>query len=313
MTKFPQAKELPTDVNNNRLKRNQEVLKAIKIGITCRLFVIGFELLGYIYIQSSSIFLDAISHCTDIISSLFLLICVRLAQRPPDLDHPFGHGRYEPLGGLLLGVSLSVMGGVMVFQQMMAFFTVEEHRHIYPWAWLFPAISLCILEIAYQFLKFASRRSNSPALAADAYHFRIDSCTSLLATLALVIAALQPEASVLIDHIGATVIGMLMIILGILATRINFHQLMDKVPNSSYFAMVKAAALKANGVEGTEKIRIQLYGPDAHVDIDIEVKPTLTVYKAHKISQDVRLEIQKAWPAVRDVTVHIEPYYANDH
>ena len=62
-----------------------------------------------------------------------------------------------------------------------------------------------------------------------------------------------------------------------------------------------------------EKIRIQRYGPDAHVDIDIEVKPSLTVDKAHKISQQVRREIQKAWPAVRDVTVHIEPYYANDH
>lgn len=63
----------------------------------------------------------------------------------------------------------------------------------------------------------------------------------------------------------------------------------------------------------TEKTRIQLYGPDAHVDIDIEVDPELSVQKAHKISQEVRIEIQKAWPAVRDVTVHIEPYYPNDH
>lgn len=313
MVQFPKPLTLPKNVQDTRSKRNQQVIYAIKLGIKFRLFVILFELTGVFLINSSTLFLDAIASLTDVISSIFLIICIKLAQRPPDHDHPFGHGRYEPMGGLLLGILLLVLGGVMLFQQVLGFFYQDIHRHIHPWAWLFPAIAMVILEIAYHMLILIAKRAQSPALAADAYHYRIDSLTSLLATIALIIAAISPEWSLLVDYVGAIAIASFMIGTGLLAARENFHQLMDKVPENYFFELVKQSALKAAGVEETEKIRIQRYGPDAHVDIDIEVKPSLTVDKAHKISQLVRLEIQKAWPAVRDVTVHIEPYYANDH
>ena len=104
-----------------------------------------------------------------------------------------------------------------------------------------------------------------------------------------------------------------MIVMGVYAVRNNLHQLLDRVPDAHFFDTVTKAAKIVPGVLDTEKIRIQLYGPDAHVDIDVEVDPQLSVEKAHEISQKVRVEIQKEWPAVRDVTVHIEPYYPNDH
>lgn len=313
MAKFPKPLSLPKNVHVSRVKRNQQVIRAVKLGITFRLCVIFFELVGVILINSSALFLDAISSLMDVVSSVFLIFCIKLAQRPPDQDHPFGHGRYEPLGGFLLGILLIVLGGVMFFQQFLGFFYQEVHRHIHPWAWLFPAIAMLILEIAYRMLILIAKKSHSPALAADAYHYRIDSLTSLFATFALMIGAIWPEWSLITDHLGAIAISLFMIGLGLLGSRENFHQLMDKIPEPQIFDLVRQAALKASGVEGTEKIRIQRYGPDAHVDIDIEVKPSLTVDKAHKISQQVRLEIQKAWPSVRDVTVHIEPYYADDH
>lgn len=313
MPKFPKPVPLPENVIISRANRNKQVVRAVQIGIGFRLFVIIFELIGVVLINSSSLFLDAISSMADVLSSVFLIFCMKLAQRPPDINHPFGHGRYEPMGGLLLGVLLIMLGGVMFFQQILVSFYQEGHRHIHTWAWIFPAVAVIILETAYRFLILTAKKSNSPALAADAYHYRVDSLTSLLAAIALIIAAIWSESSTLIDHIGAIFIALFMIGIGILAARENFHQLMDKIPDPKFFHLVKQAALKASGVEGTEKIRIQRYGPDAHVDIDIEVKPSLTVDKAHKISQQVRLKIQEAWPDVRDVTVHIEPYYANDH
>ena len=115
------------------------------------------------------------------------------------------------------------------------------------------------------------------------------------------------------DHIGAMTIASMMVVLGIYAAKNNLDQLMDRIPNRDFFERVRKASLTVIGVLDTEKIRIQLYGPDAHVDIDIEVDPLLPVHLAHEISQNVRVEIQKEWPSVRDVTVHIEPYYPGDH
>jgi hypothetical protein len=98
-----------------------------------------------------------------------------------------------------------------------------------------------------------------------------------------------------------------------IAAKNNIHQLLDRTPDDSYFTLVRDAAMKASGVHATEKILIQVYGPDAHVSIDVEVDPHLSVEVAHEITQKVRHEIQVAWPAVRDVIVHVEPYYEGDH
>lgn len=310
---FPTPLLLPNDVEASRLQNHKLVLRAVKSGIFFRCFVILFELFGVLLINSYALYVDAISSLVDVMTSLFLILCMKMAQRPPDYDHPFGHGRYESMGGFLLGMLLVVVGGIMLFQQIMGFLHVETERIISPWAWLFSAVAMVVLEMAYRMMIKIAKEASSPALAADAYHYRIDSLTSLLATITLVLAALSPEWSAFTDSLGAIAIALFMIGLGFFGSRENFHQLMDKIPEPRLFDCVKAAAVKTPGVEATEKIRIQRYGPDAHVDIDIEVKPDLTVDSAHKISQQVRLEIQKAWPAVRDVTVHIEPYYANDH
>lgn len=313
MAEFPQPLSLPADVFASRQQRSTQILGAAKLGIRFRLAIILFEFLGVLYISSSALFLDAISSLMDAASSIFLIFCLKLAQRPPDHDHPFGHGRYEPLGGLLLGVFMVFLGTLLFFQQIMGVLQESEYHQLHPLAWIFPGIAMLLLEIAYRMMREIARREHSPALAADAVHYRIDSLSSFFATGALMIAAYWPEWGAMIDHGGALVIALFMVVLGVLAARENFHQLMDKVPSSQFFEWVREAALRVPGVEETEKIRIQQYGPDAHVDIDIEVHPGLSVDKAHEITQLVRIEIQKAWPAVRDVTVHVEPYYANDH
>ena len=313
MSKYPKPLSVPKSVEVSRNNRQKQIISASKLGIVIRIFVILFELTGVLFINSSALFLDAISSLMDVVSSLFLIFCFKLAQRPPDDDHPFGHGRYEPFGGLSLGVLLVILGGIMFFQQFLNLFQGELHRQIHSWAWIFPAVAMGVLEIAYRFMIHTAKQEKSPALIADAVHYRIDSLTSLFATLALVTASIWPTWSLVLDQIGAILIALFMIALGIFTSRKNFHQLMDKVPDLECFECVQQAALKTTGVKGTEKIRIQQYGPDAHINIDIEVNPSLTVEKAHRISQQVRVEIQKAWPAVRDVIVHIEPYYPNDH
>jgi cation diffusion facilitator family transporter len=162
-------------------------------------------------------------------------------------------------------------------------------------------------------MKKVAKKQNSPALLADAVHYRIDSISCLFAVAALSFGAYFPKYSLLLDHIGAIFIAFLMMGIGIKAAWGNLHQILDRIPSQEYFELVHSAAMSVCGVMATEKLRIQSYGPDAHVSIDVEVDPLLSVEVAHEITQKVRLEIQKTWPAVRDVIVHVEPYYPNDH
>lgn len=312
MSHFPDQIKPPPSVNRARNTRKKHVIRATSWGIAIRSIIILGEFLGVIAFGSSALLMDALSSLIDVGCSLFLIVFIRLAERPPDKNHPFGHGRYEPLAGLQLGLLLAVIGGGMFVQQILQLPQVHggvlDRR-----AWLIPLGAMILLEICHSIIKYEAKKHHSTALAAEAAHYRVDSVTSLLAAMTLLCAAYFPEWSLTIDHIGAITIALFMVGIGIQAVRDNFNQLVDRVPDERYFESVRRAANLVLGVLGTEKIRIQLYGPDAHVDIDVEVDPQLQVSAAHEISQHVRVAIQKEWPAVRDVTVHIEPYYPNDH
>lgn len=311
--KFPESIPVSESVHQSRMQRRRRMIGTAKRGVMLRGAIVLAELMGFVFLGSSALLLDALSSLVDIASSLFLIFFIRSADKPPDKNHPFGHGRFEPIAGLQLGIFLSVIGGGMLFQQISAVLHAEPKAPIDPHTWIIPLCAVVLLESCYRSLKATAKRENSPALLADAVHYRIDSVNSLFATIALFIGSYLPNYSVMIDHMGAILIAVLMIVIGGFAARSNVHQLLDRAPEESYFERVRKAAMRVQGVLGTEKLRLQVYGPDAHVSIDVEVDPTLSVEEAHEISQKVRSEIQIAWPAVRDVIVHIEPYYEGDH
>jgi cation diffusion facilitator family transporter len=313
MSKFPDSIPLPDSVLEQRKERNRQLIRTSRQGVSIRLSIIAAELLGFVFLNSSVLLLDALSSLMDVASSLFLVLCIKLADKPPDKEHPFGHGRFEPIAGLQLGLLLVVLGGAMLFQQIGAIMKGAEGRVLHPFTWVIPLGAVILLEMSYRILYKTAKKENSPALLADAWHYRIDSINSFFAMVALILAAYYPLQSVLIDHLGAVVIDLFMMGVGAFASRKNLHQLVDRAPEQKYFDIVRSAALSVEGVRSTEKIRIQIYGPDAHVSIDIEVDPALSVDLAHKITQKVRAEIQKQWPSVRDVIVHVEPYFPGDH
>lgn len=312
MTHFPDKVLPPPSVHEARAERKRHMQSSIIWGISIRSLIIIGEFVGVAFFGSYALFMDALASLMDVACSLCLLIFIKLAERPPDTNHPFGHGRFEPLAGLQLGLLLVVTGIGMLVQQSFEL-TTPHIGELDRRTWIIPLCAVVALEVCYAISMRAAKKHDSTALAAEASHYRVDSLTSLFATIALLFAAYFPHYSLVIDHLGAMAIAILMIGLGAFAVRNNVNQLLDRKPAKHYFESVERASKNIPGVLETEKIRIQLYGPDAHVDIDVEVDPELTVAKAHEISQKVRAEIQKEWPSVRDVTVHIEPYYPGDH
>ncbi|MCE5294624.1 MAG: cation diffusion facilitator family transporter [Chlamydiales bacterium] len=310
---FPEKLPLADSVYEARKARNQAIIQVAVTGIIVRLVIVVLEFIGFCLFDSKTLLLDSLATLADVVSSLVLVCSIKLAERPPDAEHPFGHGRYEPIAGLQLGLFLTIAGAGLLWQQIIALWSPQEHESINSYVWMFALVTVLLLEFSYRKLKRVAIEQKSPALLAEAMHFRTDSLNSVLALLALLAAAFMPEVSGMCDRIGALLIALCMCGMGLFASKKNLNQLLDRIPESELFEKVKNAALKVAGVKGTEKIRIQHYGPDAHVDIDVEVDPLLSVEVAHGISQHVRRSIQTEWPQVQDVTVHIEPFYENDH
>jgi cation diffusion facilitator family transporter len=170
-----------------------------------------------------------------------------------------------------------------------------------------------VLELSARIVRRIGERKESTAMIAEGFHYRVDAATSVVAAVGLLVASRIPEQGHRIDLLSAALLAVVMVLLGAQAARENLNQLLDRTPQGKRFEQVREAALRIDGVQGVEKVRIQHAGPDAHVDIDIEVDPAMNVADAHVITQHVRAEIQRDWPSVREVVVHVEPYYPGDH
>jgi len=292
-----------------RDQRKGELLLSIKRGMGIKILIVFAEILGWFFFGSFALLFDGLASLIDILFSFALLFGVHFAERPPDRSHPFGHGRFEPLAGLQLAVLMIVLGGALAFQQLFSAVQIDSNEVISPFAWLIPLFSIILLEWNYQSMKAYANKNNSSALLAEAFHYRIDALNSFLAVIVLLLGVFLPAWSGVLDHLGAMAIAILMVILGVFAAWKNMCQLVDQRPSQEYFDLVRESASQVDGVLGIEKILIQLSGPDAHVDIDVEVDPKLTVEESHKISQHVRQAIRNGWPQVREVIVHIEPHF----
>ncbi|MFG0332766.1 MAG: cation diffusion facilitator family transporter [Maioricimonas sp. JB049] len=310
---FPGPVPPPDHVDDARALRQRDLLRVTWLGIALRLTIISVELLAVWFLGYAVLLVDAVASIFDVVSSLAIVLAIRLAARPPDANHPFGHGRYEPLAGLQLGVVVALAGIWLATSHAVGAIRAPAAGEVKAWAWIIPALAAVFLEFVARLVRRVGRRERSTALTAEAKHYRVDAATSVVAAIGLLLASRFPEFGHRIDWLSAALLATFMVALGTMAARENLHQLLDGAPEDVHFDRVRASALRVAGVQDVEKLRIQHAGPDAHVDIDIEVEPDMSVADAHIITQHVRAQIQADWPFVLDVVVHVEPYYHNDH
>lgn len=312
MSSFPDPVEPPPFVDEVRAVRLRNLRRVVVTGIVVRGVIVVAELGAWWWLDSQTLLVDAVASALDILASIALLVAVLMATRPPDEDHPFGHGRYEPLAGLQLGLLVAVAGLWLLVEQAVvgdARMALAATR----WTFVIPLSATVLLFLTGVRMRRDARELESTALLAEANHYIIDAATSLVATVGLLLGDLVPAWTNSGDTGGAVLLAAMMIVLGVMAAWENVHQIMDRVPDDEFFDRVRNAAINVDGVRDVEKTRIQLAGPDAHVDIDIEVDPQMTVAASHEITQHVRAAIQADWPAVREVVVHVEPWYEGDH
>ena len=300
-------------VDHARKQRLSDLTRITAYGVAARLLVILAEFLGVMWSGSSVLLVDAVASLFDVVSSLVLLAAIHVAARPPDEEHPFGHGRVEPLAGFQLGLVLCGVGIWMAGNNILELFQTPTIERMPGWLWAIPALATALLGLVAWRIHLVGREAHSTALLSEAVHYQIDMWTSLATAVTLILAAWLPSQVWMLDRSAAVVLALVVCTMGARAAMENFHQLLDRIPDEKEFTRVRNSALIVQGVFDVEKLRIQHAGPDAHVNIDIEVDPLSTVDASHQVAQQVRAQIQTDWPFVREVVVHVEPYYTGDH
>ncbi len=255
---------------------------------------------------STSVVSDGLEAAGDVLSSAIVYAGLWLASKPPDYEHPYGHGRYETLAGLAIG-SMLLLAGVGIF--------VHGLRHLhdsgtvmYAYA-LYPLAAAVVLKIALAILKLRTgARIASTALEADAWHDITDLISTSVAIIAVAFALADPVRFGAADRLGGMVIGVIIFFVSVRVVRRTVGQLLDTMPDPEKMRQIREVALSIPGSLGIEKCFARRTGMKYHVNLHLEVDPEMTVRESHEIATQVKNGIKRRLRWVADVLVHVEPY-----
>jgi len=254
---------------------------------------------------STAVVADGFESAGDVVGSTIVLVGLMAAARPPDAEHPYGHGRFEMLSGLAVGILLSAAGaGICVH----ALDHLSERRAPPAFYAVWPLIVSILLKAGLSTLKFHyGRRTRSGALIADAWNDTVDILSGTSALIALGLTLFDPARFLHADQYGGVAVGLIVVFTGARIVRETSLQLVDTMPDGGLMSQIRALALTVPGVAGVEKCYARKTGFEYHVDLHLEVDPDITVRASHDIATAVRIRLKENLDFIADVLVHVEP------
>ncbi len=255
--------------------------------------------------NSYALIADAIESTSDIFSSILVLFGLKYATKPADDDHPYGHGRAEPLITFLIVGFLVISATVIIFQSIQHIITPHQSPESYTLVVL--GIIILIKEIFYRVISKKSKETKSSALEADAWHHRSDAITSIAAFVGISIALIFGEGYETADDWAALVAAGFIYYNSYLIFRPALGEIMDEHLHDDLVVEIRQLAKKVDGVVDTEKCFIRKTGMTFWVDLHLIVDGNLTVKEGHEIAHNVKDTIRNELPEIAEVLMHVEP------
>jgi cation diffusion facilitator family transporter len=249
---------------------------------------------------------DGVESASDILASGAVLFGLIVASLPPDANHPYGHGRFETLAGLLVGMLLAGTGTAISIRSLSNIGASHPPPAVYA---IWPLIASTFAKGTLATYKFRfGRRLGSSALIADAWNDSVDILSGSTALVAVLLTIWNPARFLAADHYGGFTVGLIVIFLGLRVVRETSLYLMDTMPDDRQMRQIRVVAQSVPGALGVEKCFARKTGMKWHVDLHLEVEPHMTVRESHEIATRVRIKIKEELDWVADVMVHVEPY-----
>ena len=255
--------------------------------------------------NSYALIADAIESTTDIFSSFLVLLGFKYAEKPPDENHPYGHGKIEPLITFIVVAFLVTSATIIAYESIQHIQT--PHKVPEPWTLFVLGGIIFWKEISFQVVIRKSKQTQSSSLRADAWHHRSDAITSVMAFLGISIALIFGEGYETADDWAALLASAFILYNGYLIFRTALGEIMDEHQYDELILEIRKKSSQVNGILGTEKCFIRKSGMKYHVDLHAIVDGKISVEKGHWIAHELKDYLRKEIPNLGHVLIHIEP------
>jgi cation diffusion facilitator family transporter len=255
--------------------------------------------------NSYALVADAIESTTDIFASFLVLFGIKYSNRPADENHPYGHGRAEPLITFLVVGFLITSATIIAYESILNIGT----PHDLPKSWTLIVLALIILwkEFSFQKVMKKSIITNSSSLKADAWHHRSDAITSVAAFIGISIALILGKGYESADDWAALLASFFILYNSYMIFRPALGEIMDEHRYDDLVENIRQESLKVDGITGTEKCFIRKAGMKYHVDLHAIVDATITVKEGHDLAHKLKDTLRSKILELGHVLIHIEP------
>ncbi len=275
------------------------------IGLTAFKIVVG------ILTNSLGILAEAAHSGLDLIAATMTFFAVRVADKPADREHPFGHAKAENVSALFETLLLLATSGWIIYEAVHRLTVPDVHVEVSIWSFLVMGTSIVVDVTRSRMLMAAAKKHNSQALEADALHFSTDIWSSSVVILGLILVLVGRYFSGLSflekgDAIAALVVAVIVIyVSGELGVR-SIQALLDAAPKNGEYERILSEVGKMKGISDAHAVRIRSSGAGWFVDMHVTMDGDLSLNESHAITEKIEKRVQEILPK-SDVTVHVEP------
>ena len=284
----------------------KEVTRAAFLGLVVNLSLGVVKLIGGIIGNSFALIADAVNSIGDVVTTVVVLFALRVAQRPADVEHPYGHTRAEGIAATNVAL-LVIVSALLVGWEATQRITVQ-HEIPPVWTLWIAGANIFIKEGLYRYMVRVGRRTGSTAIIANAWDHRSDALCSLAVLIGLGTIRLGGPRYIWADEVASLVVVAAIIWSGVQLFRSSASELMDVQADSEFVARIRSMAVSVEGVKDVETLWVRKSGLEFFADIHIEVDQDLSVAHGHRIGHQVKDRLLEHFPYLRDVLVHLEPF-----
>ena len=280
-------------------------LRSTLVGIVFSALLAAVKGIAGVVGHSTALIADAIESTTDIFSSLIVFGGIKIAAIPPDANHPYGHGKAEPLAAILVSVGLYTAAAAITIQSIREILSPQYAPA--PFTLLVLILVIITKEGLFRYVDKVGQSTGSTAVKTDAWHHRSDAITSAAAVVGVLIAVVGGEGYEVADDWAALFASG---IIAINATRLMqpaLAEIMDTAPDSDVEREVREVAAGVPEVLGLDVCFVRKMGLEYYVDLHVVVDGDRTVSEGHRIAHNVKDAVKGSNPKISDILVHIEP------
>lgn len=296
-------------------KRENKIIKVTLIGSIVNVILLVFKFIAGILGHSSAMIADAFHSFSDFLSDIVILVFVKISGKPEDGDHAYGHGKYETLASVIVGVMLAFVGVALAYDGILKIISFANGNPLEMpnyWALWAAIISILMKEGLYQYTARIGKKLDSSALIANAWHHRSDSYTSIAALIGIGGAIILGKNWVVLDSLASVIVSFFIIIASFSLMKPALNELLEKSLPENEVKEIGKIVSSYPGVKAYHHLRTRRVGHGRAIEIHVKMSPEITLKEAHDIATGIEREIIQKYGRDTHVGIHMEPFNGGD-